>query len=156
MSATSIANLQLSATQNGSEIPLQAYFKERRPEIYQLGEALQSGDLASAQQAYNNLVALGKQVLDKNNPFLRSDRAQDFNAIGGALQNGDLSGAQQALAALESTFKNFPPVTSAGASPVGVPAAIVNLSTAAPGISPTLSDANGITAALETGVNLTA
>jgi hypothetical protein len=155
MSATSIANLQLPPTQNGSEIPLQAYFKERRPEIYQLGEALQSGDLASAQQAYNNLVALGKQVLDKNNPFLRSDRAQDFNAIGGALQNGDLGGAQQALAALESTFKNFPPVTSAGASPVDVPAAVVNL-TAAAAVSPSLSNANEITTALEGGVNFTA
>jgi hypothetical protein len=81
------------------------YLGERRPEVQQLNDALKSGDLAAAQTAYNNLVALGNTVLHKDNPFLRSDRAADFNAIGSALQNGDLTGAQQAFAALEATFK---------------------------------------------------
>jgi hypothetical protein len=62
-------------------------------EVEQLNEALKSGDLASAQQDYKNLVALGKNGLQRDNPFLRSDRGQDFNAIGGALQNGDLKPA---------------------------------------------------------------
>jgi hypothetical protein len=87
---------------------LQKYFAERRPEVQQLSAALKSGNLSAAEQAYNNLVALGNNVLHKDNPFLRSDRALDFNAIGGALQNGDLAGAQQAFAALESTFRQPP------------------------------------------------
>ena len=90
----------------------QQYISERRPEVQQLKDALQTGDIAAAQQDYNNLVALGNNVLGKDNPFTRSDRALDFNAIGGALQNGDLAGAQQAFAQLESTFKQPPPVAS--------------------------------------------
>jgi hypothetical protein len=96
----------------------QKYLSERRPEVRQLNEALKSGDLSAAQQAYNNLVALGNEVLHKDNPFLRSDRALDFNAIGGALQNGDLDCARQAFAALQDTFHHkLPPAApSAGGS----------------------------------------
>lgn len=103
MSAISLTNIPLSSTPN-PVTSLQTYFKERRPEIQQLGEDLKSGNVAAAQQDYNNLVALGNNVLHKDNPFLRADRGLDFNAIGGALQNGDLAGAQQAFAALQSTF----------------------------------------------------
>lgn len=117
----------------------QKYFKERQPEVQQLNEALKSGDLAAAQQAYNNLVALGNKVLHRDNPFLRSDRALDFNAIGGALQNGDLAGAQQAFAALEATFKRPP-------SP--------NLTTPTAAASSTSPDA--IEATTTSGVNLIA
>src|ERR1700733_2520982 len=91
----------------------QKYLSERRPEVQQLKDALQSGDIAAAQQDYRNLVALGNDVLGKDNPFLRSDRALDFDAVGGALQNGDLAGAQQAFATLENTFhRKLPPETS--------------------------------------------
>jgi hypothetical protein len=93
------------------------YFKERRAEMEQLNDALKSGNLASAQQDYNNLVTLGKNGLQRDNPFYRSDRGLDFNAIGGALQNGDLTGAQQAFATLQSTFKKPP---SAGGTDSGV------------------------------------
>ena len=105
---------------------LKAYFAERRPEIQDLQTALKSGDLSAAKEAYNNLVALGNKVLGKDNPFLKANRAFDFNAVGGALQNGDLAGAQKAFAALESTFeKQAPPPTS---SPLNSPDAVVNLS----------------------------
>lgn len=88
----------------------QKYLSERRPEVQQLKDALQSGDIAAAQQDYKNLVALRNNVLGKDNPFVRPDRALDFNAIGGALQNGDLAGAQQAFATLESSFQHkLPP-----------------------------------------------
>src|SRR5271154_5994384 len=104
MSAISLTNIP----SNGPTTSSPNYFKERRAEVQQLNDALKSGDLASAQQDYNNLVALGKSGLQRDNPFLRSDRGQDFNAIGGALQNGDLNGALQAFAALQSTFKKPP------------------------------------------------
>ena len=103
----------------------QEYFKDRQPEVQALNKALKSGDLAAAQQAYDNLVALGKTELHKDNPFLASDRALDFNAIGGALKNGDLTGAQQAFAALQNSFKQPPspdlttPTTPANLNPEG-------------------------------------
>jgi hypothetical protein len=117
MSAISISNIPSSTTSQPLNA-LQVYFQERRPEVQALKEALKSGDLAGAQQAYNNLVALGNKVLHKDNPFLRSDRALDFNAIGGALQNGDLDGAQQAFAALQNTFEHkvTAAVSSSGSS----------------------------------------
>ncbi len=96
------------------------YLSERRPEVQQLDDALKSGNLADAQKAYNNLVALGNTVLHKDNPFVRSDRSLDFNAIGGALQNGDLAGAQQAFAALESTFKQPSPNLTTPTSPANL------------------------------------
>jgi hypothetical protein len=114
----------------------QAYIKERHPEVVALGEALQSGNLSAAEQAYNNLVALGN-TLPGDNPFVRSDRALDFNAIGGALANGNLGQAQQAFAQLRATFgQKLPPVQgSSGASPD----AVVTLSSS--GVAPAASGA---------------
>jgi hypothetical protein len=117
MSAISLTNLPLSTNSSTAASYLKNYFKERRAEVKQLGEALQSGDLAAAQQDYNKIVSLGKKVLDRNNPYFRADRGQDFNAIGGALQNGDRAGAQRAFAALESTYR-LPPASSSSGAPV--------------------------------------
>jgi hypothetical protein len=120
ISLTSVAPQPLSTSPtvatNAKSAFWQKYLSERNPEVQQLKDALQSGDLAAAQQDYNNLVALGNKVLHKDNPFLRSDRALDFNAIGGALQNGDLDGARKAFAALENTYK-LPPAANPSSSP---------------------------------------
>jgi hypothetical protein len=138
----------------------QRYFKERRADVQVLNEALKAGDLSAAQQAYNNIVALGKNDLHKDNPYLRSDRGLDFNAIGGALANGDLNGAQQAFAALQSTYGHGAPPPSG--TPTPLPATVVNLSsapsaslsvpnpasTSAPAVS---STSTGPTAALNLG-----
>jgi hypothetical protein len=111
MSAINAANVSIpqtsSVTTPNPVTSFQAYLKQRRPEVQQLKDALQSGDLAAAQQDYTNLVALGNKDLGGKN-FLGPDRQLDFNAIGGALQNGDLAGAQQAFASLEATFKHQP------------------------------------------------
>jgi hypothetical protein len=115
MSAISLINIPASTSSSGQVKASPEYFKERRAEVQQLNDALKSGDLASAQQDYNNLVTLGKNGLNRDNPFLRSDRGQDFDAIGGAIENGDLKGAQQALAQLESSFKQ-PPAAASGAT----------------------------------------
>ena len=74
---------------------LQAYFQQRGSDLQQLGQALQSGDLAGAQQEYGAIQNLGQ-----NGPFANGDafkvsqRQQDFDAIGQALQSGDLAAAQ--------------------------------------------------------------
>jgi len=64
----------------------------------QLAAALQAGNLAAAQQAYNSLASL-----TQNSPSGQSSSqvSADFNALGQALQSGDLSAAQQAF----STFQ---------------------------------------------------
>ncbi|MFI5114018.1 MAG: hypothetical protein ACHP7J_02655 [Terriglobales bacterium] len=113
---------------------LQQFRTDRKGDIGQLGKDLQSGDLQAAQQAYDALVALGKNGPFGNSlPFQRADRAQDFTAIGKALQSGDLAGAQQAFAALASTFGHpdnhggpLPPIfinvyENANPGPVGPP-----------------------------------
>jgi hypothetical protein len=84
---------------------LQAYRQQRQADLAQLGQALQSGDLAGAQSAFDTLTALGQSGPNKNGqPFQLAERAQDFQAIGQALQSGDLAGAQSAFAKLASTF----------------------------------------------------
>ena len=84
---------------------LRDFRSARKADLQQLGQALSSGDLTTAEQDYQNLVALGKQgPFASGGAFRRSDRAQDFQAIGQALQSGSATGAQQAYAALESTF----------------------------------------------------
>jgi hypothetical protein len=159
MSATSLSTIAIpQPSSTTSPIPitnLQTYFKERRADVQQLGKALKSGDLSAAQQAYNNIVALGNEVLHKDNAFLRSDRALDFNAIGGALQNGDLAGAQQAFAALQRTYGHkLPPAANASTS-----AAVVNLSSvniAGPENAPSSSSANVAQSASVSGLNVIA
>jgi hypothetical protein len=52
-----------SPTISHSPTPWQKYLAEQRPEVRQLQEALQSGNLSGAETAYNNLVSLANTVL---------------------------------------------------------------------------------------------
>jgi hypothetical protein len=84
---------------------LQTYFQARNSDLKQLGQALQSGDLATAQQEFSAIQNLGQGGPFANgNEFKSNQRQQDFNAIGQALQAGDLAGAQQAFAQLKGIF----------------------------------------------------
>jgi len=109
-SPAAIVNVSTPQTQQtqGSESiyqQLQEFRTDRKADLKQLADALQSGDLNAAQQAYATLVQLGQDGPFKNSePFGRTDRAQDFDAIGTALQAGDLAGAQQAFQTLSGTY----------------------------------------------------
>src|SRR5208282_4324710 len=108
---------------------LQSYFQQRRSDLQQLGQDIQSGDLADAQQEYSAIQTLGQSGPFANgDAFKLSNREQDFNAIGQALQSGDLAGAQQAYSTLESTFHGSkhadPPAATAPAATE--PAVVVN------------------------------
>jgi hypothetical protein len=59
----------------------------------QLIQALQSGDLAGAQKAYDKLAAFGPNSAGNSGPF-HGQLATEFQAVGQALQAGDLAGAQ--------------------------------------------------------------
>jgi hypothetical protein len=115
---------------------IQSFYQNRQADVKQLGGALQSGDLAGAEQAYNALAALGQSGPFANSePFSKSSRTQDFETIGQDLQAGDLAGAQAAFAALISKQGN------ATASAQATPAAVVTLSTQAGGTNaPTAVD----------------
>jgi thioredoxin-like negative regulator of GroEL len=73
----------------------------------ELIQALQSGDLAGAQQAYSAL----SQQTPGNTPISSSSSKgmtlqQEFGAIGKALQSGDLKGAQDAFAKLQQDIQS--------------------------------------------------
>ena len=88
---------------------LNAYFGLRHRDLRQLGQALQTGDLTSAQQEYAAIQNLGKRgPFSKGQPFLNTDRQQAFEAIGAALQSGDLAGARQAFEQLRSELGASP------------------------------------------------
>src|SRR5208283_2645090 len=108
--------MSTSAVSNSSIYQhLQQYFQTRGADLGQLGQALSSGDLSSAQTAFNNIVSLGQNgPFASGVPFKLSNREQDFTAVGQALQSGDLAAAQQAFGALVSTFKNPQSVNPGG------------------------------------------
>ena len=93
-----------------------SFWQQRKADLEQLGDALRAGNTDAAQQAYDVLVALGKNgPLRNGDTFHRADRAQDFAAIGEALASGDLAGAQAAFAALATSFAHGTP--TAGGPP---------------------------------------
>jgi len=111
------------------------YFSDRKNDLQQLGAALQSGDLAGAQQDFAQIQTLAANGPFANgNAFAVTGRQQDFTAIGQALQSGDIAGAQQALAQLQSTFTNGGGGTTGPLLDPG-PAVIINLTTS--GAAPT-------------------
>jgi hypothetical protein len=98
-----------TSTDSASSIyqQLQAFREQRKTDLAQLGQALQSGDLAGAQTAFDALTALGTSGPNKDGqPYQQAGRASDFQAIGQALQSGDLAGAQAAFTTLAGTFGN--------------------------------------------------
>jgi hypothetical protein len=115
------------------------YFQTRQSDLQQLGQALQSGDLAGAQTAYNNIIQLGQSgPFASGDPFSRTQREQDFTAIGEALQSGDLAGAQAAFSTLQSTFERGADTQNspgAGSTSNSGPEIILNLSNSSSGIS---------------------
>ncbi len=100
---------------SGSSVhqPLQTYFQARNADLQKLGQALQSGDLAAAQQEFQAIQNLGQSSpFAGETPFKNSAREQAFDAIGKTLQSGDLAGAQRAFAQLKSSFQHAHRVTS--------------------------------------------
>lgn len=89
-----------------ANLQLQQYFHTRQTDLHELGKALDTGDVAGAQTAYNNIVQLGQNgPFSSGNPFSNPQREQDFAAIGAALQSGNLTAAQQAFSSLKATFE---------------------------------------------------
>lgn len=124
--------MTISAVAPNSSNQLQAYFHQRTVDLSQLQQALKSGDVSAAQQAYNAIVALGQQgPLPKGTPFYSANLEQDFEAVGQALQSGDMTAAVQAFNALigrgGANLKTPSPTSTASSASAG-PDAVVTLS----------------------------
>ena len=121
-SSTATNGTQATGTESMSQ-QMHDFWKARKDDLKQLGTALQSGDLAAAQTAFDALTALGQNgPFPGGETFRKADRAASFEAIGAALQSGDLAGAQASFNTLEAEIHgnvhpSEPPIqppTSAG------------------------------------------
>jgi ribosomal protein S20 len=94
-----LQNIASSSLQQTSGANVRSAFKD-------LAQALQSGDLQGAQQAFatiqsaRNARTNATQTTNGGNSTIQDA----FNSLGQALQSGDLQGAQQAFNTLQSTF----------------------------------------------------
>jgi hypothetical protein len=137
-----------TAPVSSSSLPqqVQQYFQTRQSDLQKLGQALQAGDTAAAQQEFSTIQTLGQSgPVPGGNEFFVNQRQQDFNAIGQALQNGDLNGAQQAFAQLQSTFQqvhsNDPTTDTVNLSAAATAASAASTGSALPAASSTGSAA---------------
>ena len=111
-------------SQSSAQAAPPTYFQQRAVDLVKLGQALESGDLSGAQDAYNSL-----QTLAQNSPFGSAAafgftrRQQEFNVLGNDLQAGNLAAAQRVFAELRHNR-----AVDADGSDWPGPAAIVELS----------------------------
>jgi hypothetical protein len=80
---------------------LQNTNQQQRTEFQQLTQALQSGNLTNAQQAFS---ALAKSTTSSGLQSLQL--TQDLNALGSALQSGNLTSARQAYSSVQQNLQN--------------------------------------------------
>jgi len=122
MSAAGIPSILSS---QGSPASIIDQVRPGRVYAQELSQALQSGDLAGAQQAYQQLAAYSQSHPGplENNPQI----AHDFAAVGQALQNGDLTGAQQAFATLQGAIRSGS-TGGGGGGGTATPDIVINLS----------------------------
>jgi outer membrane protein assembly factor BamD (BamD/ComL family) len=92
----------------------QTNMQQRKQDFSQLGSALQSGDLASAQKAFTDLQSLqpggtaqgsGGAATNSTNNSSGNTSSNDFAALGQALQSGNLTDAQNAFAKIQSDMQ---------------------------------------------------
>lgn len=83
----------------------QTSFGQLRNGFRRLLQSIKDGNLADAQQAYNNLTQTMPGVFQT----LSSKLTDDYSAIGHALQKRDLSGAQQAVVQLQQDLQSIGP-----------------------------------------------
>lgn len=86
---------------------LQNANQQRRTEFQQLTQALQSGNLSNAQQAFG---ALTKSTASSGIQSIQL--TQDLNTLGSALQSGDLAGARDAYSAVQQGLRHSNPVAA--------------------------------------------
>jgi hypothetical protein len=105
----------ISSTNNLNQSDWQSIFSQSQQYFNALSQALQSGNLAGAQNAFSSLQQLAPNS-SQNSATTTSANAtssangtssigSDFSALGQALQSGDLAGAQKAFAQLQQDMQ---------------------------------------------------
>ena len=103
MSVSGISSNTSFLQQSNTNFPQQwQRVLQRREDFTLLAEALESGDLAAARQAYADL-----QTLQENSILAGTLLQGDFAALGKALASSNLSQAQSDLAQLQSDVKSM-------------------------------------------------
>jgi hypothetical protein len=101
----------LSAISSGSALNqaknLATTNQQQRAEFQQLTQALQSGNLTTAQQAFSALTNSAK-----SSGIQSLQLTQDLNALGSALQSGNLAGARNAYSAVQQNLQNPSPMAA--------------------------------------------
>jgi hypothetical protein len=108
--AGGFSRMSISSITPGAGVaqPWQNVFQQQRQDFSQLAQALQTGDLSGAQQAYANLQSLQQSQSSSNsnsNPN-ESPIQKDFAALGQALASGNLSQAQSDFSQLQNDLKS--------------------------------------------------
>ncbi|MGA2679414.1 MAG: hypothetical protein ABSF37_08975 [Sedimentisphaerales bacterium] len=85
---------------DSSLINWQANMTQFQTNFENLGNALQSGDLTAAQQAFSTLL---QGTSSNNNP--QDNIQSDFDALGKALDSGDMAAAKKAFSKLEQDMQ---------------------------------------------------
>jgi hypothetical protein len=102
----SISAISSSNALNQADI-LQNTNQRQRTEFQQLTQALQSGNLTNARQAFsvlaNSATSSGMQSVQLT---------QDPNKLGAALQSGDVSSARQAYSSVQQNLQNSNPLAA--------------------------------------------
>jgi len=94
---------------NSSQVNWQNDFNQRRQDLDAIAQALQAGDLASAQKAYSDLQQLQQSVVSTSGKGSHSGISAirtDFDDLGKALQSGDLSAAKDAFSKLQKDLQS--------------------------------------------------
>lgn len=84
---------------------LQNTNQQRRAEFQQLTQALQSGNLTNAQQAFSALISNAS-----SSGLLSVQLKQDLGKLGTALQSGNLTSARKAYSSVQQILQNSNPV----------------------------------------------
>src|SRR5271170_718416 len=101
-----ISALLPSSTLNQASSPLNTN-QQQQSEFQQLTQALQSGNLTNAQQAFSSLTSSAT-----NSGLLSVQLTQDLSKLGSALQSGNLTGAQQAYSSVQQNLQNSAPTAA--------------------------------------------
>lgn len=80
---------------------------QQQTEFQQLTQALQSGNLSSAQQAFGALANNAS-----NSGLLSVQMSQDLSKLGSALQSGNLAGARQAYSSVQQNLQSSAPMAA--------------------------------------------
>jgi hypothetical protein len=82
--------------------------QQQRTEFQQLTQALQSGNLITAQQAFSALT----NGTTSSGTLQGARLSQDLKALGSALQSGNLTGARNAYSSVQQSLQNSTPMAA--------------------------------------------